>query len=210
MPFSALPNIDIAITGGPRRFFEEVLTLDIEDFEIEFHKDAFGNMGLDCINLRYLGKTEHDGLVFKLISPSESAKRIKVETRASRWECRNLSREIYIKTTKWLVRPVIQKYNSKFNKNYRLCIKRTRNPIEHLSPNTRKLFNLFTDLANKESLHPLDYERFYELVWRSRQRITESDMTALLIEAGFGQEQSAYLADIYQHLLDFKKFIKER
>ncbi|AXK41316.1 hypothetical protein [Erythrobacter aureus] len=74
-----------------------------------------------------------------------------------------------------------------------------------LSPNSKKLLDQFTILANTSSLHPLDWKRFYRLVKEGRQTIPGHVLRSELVRAGFTEAKAEELAAIYHHLREYKR-----
>ena len=71
-----------------------------------------------------------------------------------------------------------------------------------LSPTVRESFVRFINAANKKSLHPFDWKRFYKFVricHSRRARQTPSDIRTMLIRGHFTREKADYLADLYEH-----------
>ena len=80
----------------------------------------------------------------------------------------------------------------------------------HLPPDAQKVFTSFANLANKSSLHPFDYERFYAFIWHCHVNgveIGEGGVQRLLMAVGFTEEKAEYLADVFQNGIDLLRFV---
>ena len=71
-----------------------------------------------------------------------------------------------------------------------------------LSPKVQPLFDAFTNLANKSTLHPFDWNRFYAFLCaahRFRSRLSGSDVKELLLAQGFQEDYASDIAEVYEH-----------
>lgn len=174
-----------------------------DEFRVERHRDTLGESGSDIINLRYLKHSSHvEG--GQLISRANS-KRISVEMRASRWTPDPPTRETYCAAAKGLIGPLLGAYNRANQTRYRLRIEKADHAEPKLPRQAAKLFDTFATLANTSSLHPLDWQRFYEFVRYSRTEISEEDMAALFVKSGFDAPYAEHISRIYRHLWTFKR-----
>lgn len=203
----ALPNIDIAVSTDLRDFLENMAVIGEQagHFTVERHFDTMGADGIDVINFRYLGASEHDAPGGQLIRRPDKPGRILVEMRAERWEPDPPDRETYCAVANQLMRPLLAAYNRRFAARYRMRIGKPGGKPRKLSPRTRLLFDRFANLANVRSLHPYDWRRFYALVREGRQELPDSELRRMLVEKGFPREQAERLAEIYLHLWAFKQ-----
>ena len=103
------------------------------------------------------------------------------------------------------MRPLLTAYNHANGTCYRLRIGKTPRGQQKLTPRTQGLLDRFASLANKASLHPLDWKRFYAMVSEGRQQLTEERMHQLLMDKGFAPPKAEHLSDVYAHLWAFKR-----
>ncbi len=200
-----LPDIDFAIALEPKTFLQDMARIGRETgvFDVEEHFDAVGQEGFHVVNFHHLKPTSHRGLGAQLISRADVTGRIIVEMRAERWQPDPPSREVYCEATRALIWPLMASYSKARGVRLRLRIeKRYKGVIP--TARTEKLFQRFAILANKSSLHPRDWQRFYELVAVGRQEIPIGGLRSKLQSNGFSQERAEYLADIYDHLWRYK------
>jgi hypothetical protein len=104
-----------------------------------------------------------------------------------------------------LIGPLLKLYNQQKRSRLRLRVEKANRREPRLPPQTSKLFKRFAVLANHSSLHPLDWQRFYEFVRLSRGEASEPTLAALLVKEGFSRSKAEYVADIYGHLWAFKR-----
>lgn len=202
-----LPAIDIAVPTDHATFLGDIAAIGAASdlFDIDRHRDSFGRSGMDVVNFRSRAQASHQGLGFQLISRPDMPTRILVELRAARWNPNPPTREVYTEAARQCVAPMLRAYNRTNTTHYRLRIERTQRERFRLSDGTRVLLDRFALLANTTSLHPLDMQRFYELVRASRQEIPEGALRPLLIGRGFPPATADRLSELYSHLWAFKR-----
>jgi hypothetical protein len=112
---------------------------------------------------------------------------------------------VYCAAARELTGPVLSEYNRANASRYRLRIGKAPRNQPKLTPKTEALLQRFALSANKVSLHPLDWKRFYALVRDGRQQLTEERMRQLLIDSGFAPAKAEHLADVHDHLWALKR-----
>jgi hypothetical protein len=203
-----LPTIDIAIAGEAKDFLGRMADIGAASscFGVECHLDRMGRAGLDVVNFRFRGDGPHRGLGFQLISWPDIPGRVLIEARAEQWAPDPPTRDVYCEAARSMMGPLLRAYNRAHSKRYCLRIEKTERDRIRLSPLSIELLDRFALLANKASLHPLDWKRFYALVSEGRQQIPEEEMRSLLIGKEFSSEAAGRLAELYSHLWAFKRF----
>ena len=71
-----------------------------------------------------------------------------------------------------------------------------------IPPKTKQVFDRFVTLANKQAVHPYDWDRFRDFVraaHRHHVRLTPTDLKTLLDHQGFDTGESQVLALVYEH-----------
>jgi hypothetical protein len=174
-------------------------------YEIERHFDALGEEGYHVVNFRYLKLSPHDEAGGQLIAYKDSKNRIAVEMRASTWNPDPPSRGTYCEAARTIIGPILKKYNRTYSTRHRFRIEKAPGHFVKISMKTGEMLNRFAVLANKSSLHPLDWKRFYEFVRKSRQELPNDQLSSLLAEKGFSGSYAEHLAEIYEHLWAFKR-----
>jgi hypothetical protein len=202
-----LPDIDIAVRTKPRSFLEQMaqIGLDSGRFDVEQHFDCLGEADFDIVNFRFREPSHHCGLGGQLIGRPDIKRRVILEMRAERWSPDPPTRSAYCDGAEALMQPLLSTYNRANATRYRLWIGRASRYQPKPTTRTAQLLDRFVLLANKASLHPLDWKRFYMLVREGRQELTEDRIRQLLIDGGFAREKAERLADIYVHLWTFKR-----
>lgn len=202
-----LPPIDIAVSGSLLAFVKDmsVVAEKSRQFEVDLQQDALGDPGFHVANFRYRGESPHSELGAQLIVMEDHRGRVSVEVRAQEWSPDPPTYTVYCNAARALVGPLLSAYNRATGCRYRLRIPSLNALVPKLPPASQRNFDRFVKLANKSALHPLDWRRFYEFVWKSQARgLHPEDMTRLLVSNGFAQQYAADIADIYEHLVEFK------
>ena len=203
-----LPAIDIAIAGEPKDFLGQMGDVGIESgrFKVERHFESPGRARLDVVNFRFQEDGPHFEIGFQLISRPDMPGRVLIEVRANRWNAHPPTRSAYCEAARLLVGPLLTAYNRAHSRRYRLRIEKADRSRFRLSSRSVILLDRFALLANKTSLHPLDWKRFYALVSDGRQEIPEQEIWSLLIGKGFSRDSAGRLAELYTHLSAFKRY----
>jgi hypothetical protein len=102
-----------------------------------------------------------------------------------------------------MVGPLLSTFNRSHGRRYRLRI--LKSAEFKFSDRTTVLLDRFVVLANKASLHPLDWQRFYRLVREGRHQIPEAVLRDRLQARGFSPDNANRLAETYRHLWAFKR-----
>lgn len=201
-----LPRIDIAVAGPLVSFLNQMAQIAAEsgDFKVEQHFDCLGEAGFHIANFRCLKASAHRELGGQLIVRPDVVGRVLVEMRASRWDPDPPTRSAYCEAARAVMWPILQAYNRFAGIRHRFRISKAAADRLKLTRRSEALIHRFASLANKASLHPLDWRRFYALVREGRQRLTEEHIRQLLHDKGFSETSAEHLAEIYTHLWAFK------
>ena len=202
-----LPEIDIAILSEPRVFLDGMADIGETSgrFLVERRHGTFGTIGLDAVNFRLKEDEVHLALGFQLLARPGQPGRVAVEVRAQRWSPDPPSPAVYRDAARVLVGSLLKAFNRSHSTRYRLRIERRETGRCMMTRRSEILFDRFALLANKSSLHPRDWERFYELVRDGRQQIPETELRRLLRGTGFSEAKAQDLAELYGHLWAFKR-----
>ena len=77
-----------------------------------------------------------------------------------------------------------------------------------LPKRTKVYFDQFVNLANKQSLSPLDWERFHVFIrvcHAGNTKLPQGELKNLLINNGFPEDNASSLSNIYNHGRDLLK-----
>lgn len=199
-----LPDIDFKITVAPRLFLERMQPIAKQHYITELHLDCAGITYFDILNLRCKHDMLHKGLGCQLIAQPDNYDRIQIEIRAEKWLPDPPTRNCYTSAAREILKVPLKEYNASHDTYYRLRVSKGK-----LQPQPTKttltLFRKFALLANHNSLHPLDWGRFYDFVKFSRQRLSSEKLQSLLSAEGFSQSKIKKLSELYEHLWEFKK-----
>lgn len=207
-----LPPIHISLTSSPRQFLNRMADIAEKSgaFLVEKRFDFLGDYGFDGINLHFLKSSPHKGLGGQLIVQPDAKGRVSVEIRAEQWHPDDPpTYEIYVAEAKILIGPLLSIYNREAHTRHRMIVPPKEQLEPKLPPQSARLFKRFTTLANKSGLHKQDWGRFYEFVRDSRMRkqLPVEDMEILLIKEGFSEQSARHIAEVYNHLLEFKRIV---
>jgi hypothetical protein len=207
VPFELLPDIYVAMPGDPRAALEAMARLAEDDVSltVERHFDAPRGVGWHVVNIRSSRPSERQGLGGQMISRPDLPNRIAIEMRAFRWMPDAPSRDAYVSAARALFVPLLRAYNRAYRSRHRLYVEPAREPNARVPPATRALLDRFAILANPDSLHPLDWRRFYRFVKESRRELPMEVVRALLIERDFARDRAHVVAELYRHLWAYKR-----
>lgn len=157
--------------------------------------------------------SRHRGLLGQFLVNPKDPHTVSVEVRAGDWSPdHDPTYDAYCAAARALVGPLLRTYNQQHGTRYRLTIASAASLEPKLPPTAGELFKRFTSMANTLSLHPLDWQRFYEFVRDSRMRtpLSEEDMARLLTKDGFSEQYALKIAGVYDHLIRFKRVMQGR
>ncbi|ATQ41698.1 hypothetical protein CSW64_04355 [Caulobacter mirabilis] len=174
-------------------------------FDVERRTIGRGTTQIDGANFRLREASPHQDLGFQLLAHGAALGRVTVEVRAQRWRPDPPSRAVYIEAARSLITPLLKEFNRDHGKRIRLRIESERAAAFQMTARTEILLDRFVGCANKSSLHPLDWNRFYELILEGRQEIPFEDLRAQLGDKGFTAAKADQLAELYRHLWAFKR-----
>ena len=177
------------------------------NFVVERHMPAEGDAEFDIINLLSAKTALHEGLFGQLVVHADVKDFVTVYVRAARWhQCQSPSFETYASEAKALIGPLLSAFNREAGTRYRMVITSKESLEPKLPTQSERLFKRFATLANRSSLHPSDWGRFYQFVSNIRMRKppSDDDISRLLINEGFAERHAQRIAEVYGHLLAFK------
>jgi len=74
--------------------------------------------------------------------------------------------------------------------------------MKKLPKRTKHFFDQFVAAANKQVLHPLDWQRFYifiQAAHEGRTKLTEGELEEILVANGFSDDMAGRLSYVYFH-----------
>lgn len=201
-----LPNITIKPDCDPKLFLDRLEgSAKKRDVIKEVRRNSDSKLaksGMDILAFMPTDQNGHEGIIGQFIYRYDKPSIICVEIRARLWNPDPPNYEIYVKEAKRIAGNLLKSYNKTFDSRRCLTIQKKKQTEPSLSPGAKKVFRRFVTLANKRSLHPLDWKRFYEFVrfcHAHRIKLYEDEVEWLLGKEGFGEKKSSYIADIYMH-----------
>jgi hypothetical protein len=199
-----LPNITVKPDCDPKLFLNRLEGLANQSNLIqEVLRDInLAGSGMDILAFMPLDQNEHVAIIGQFILYSDKPSILSVEVRARAWMPDPPNYESYVKEAKRIAGGLIKAYNQSFNSRRRLTIQKKKQTEPTLPPGANGVFNKFVALANKSSLHPLDWKRFYDFArfcHAHRVMLYEDEIEWLLKKNGFSEKMARYIADIYTH-----------
>lgn len=206
-----LPDASINISDStPREFLDRMADLADKADCLKAQKNYDSILSMDVLSFVHEG-SPHEGLLGQLIYIPKNGSMICVEVRANWGKPENRpSYDTYVEALNLIFLDLIRKYNKTYGTRYRLAIQGKDATKPKLSPKTQEKFDTFVTLANRNSLHPLDWERFYEFARAChvfRTKTNEENVFRLLVHAGFDEEYALKIATVYGHLREFQRYI---
>jgi hypothetical protein len=196
-----LPDITINIDASVEDFINRLEQIAIDSGKFEVRKLSYGE-GRCTLNLRCSVPTPQKELSGQILEIPNALRKVRVEIRASRWQSDFPTYEMYVEAANYIFKPLLQQYNSKYSSRRRLSIQSKSDAAFKLPPKARQVFDYFLIQANKDHLHPNDWENFYQFIWFCSSHnvsISYEDLQELLIKEEFSKKDAAYLADIFAH-----------
>jgi hypothetical protein len=198
-----LPDIQIRIGENPHSFLEQMrkVALQAKKFDVELHNN-FSGQGLDILNISPQLSNSHVGLLGQFINNPNKPSIMLVEVRAERWLPEPPTYKTYVEAANEVIKPLLQSYNLTFGTKYRLTIESQKSLEPKLPPRANQRFKEFVTLANKQILHPYDWERFYYFIYACSSRnvkVIQEDVEELLLSSGFSEQNSEEIANVFWH-----------
>ncbi len=180
-----LPNITLKPDCEPKLFLNRMEGLANKSNLIqEVRRDThLGVSAMDILAFMPLDQNGHVEIIGQFIHFFDKPLPLSVEVRARTWNPDQPNYEAYVKEAKRIAGCLIKAYNKNFNSRRRLTIQKKKQTEPTLPPGANGVFNKFVVLANKSSLHPLDWKRFYEFVrfcHAHRVKLYEDEIERLL------------------------------
>ncbi len=201
-----LPDIHIDISDPPERYLARIQNLanDMGNYKTRWCHELYLGKGVRSLHLCLLSQSEHECPEAKLLIWPLEPQRIQVEMNAVRWKPDPPTRRIYCDLAATMIGTLIKADNATTGLRHRLHVQPIPRRRPPLPPKAAERFDRFVTLANRASLHPLDWGRFYDFVRISRREISEGTLTGLLVENGFNPARAEKIANIYHHLMAFR------
>ncbi len=201
-----LPDIHIEVSEKPEFFLQRILEIAAGGniCSAQWCNEPYIETGARSLHLRLLSPSQHAEAQAKLLIRPSAVTQIQVELYAEEWAPDPPTRQTYCELAVLMLKPLVDADNHSTGFSYKLKIQpkpRSRPPF---SSSVAERFERFATLANKASLHPLDWERFYDFVRLSRKEVPEGTVQRMLINNGFSADRADRIANIYHHLMVFK------
>lgn len=121
--------------------------------------------------------------------------------------------ETYVAAIRAMTEPLLREYARASGKRIRVRVQAKDELLRPLPPVAATLFRQFCTVANRESLHPRDWVRFYRFILHCAERrviLTEEEMARHLIVGGFDEETALHVAEVGRHCLAVARLRRAR
>lgn len=202
-----LPNITINIDVAAEVFLDRLEDIAIKSDEFDVRRLSYSD-GYQILNLKYRSISPHKELSGQILTKPSVAESVRVEVRAAKWQPKPPTFETYVEAAKTIFQPLLKEYNKQYSSRRRLNVQSKADTEFRLPPKARQIFDYFMIQANKENLHPTDWENFYNFIWFCASynvRASHEDIQSLLVKEGFARGYAEYIADIFTHGFEIAK-----
>jgi len=199
-----LPDINIKVDTSPEEFINRIMQIasNKKELLVNLTRDHLGSEDMIFLNIELISEMVHNGLLGQIISDAKLQHIVNIEVRSRKWNPDPPTYEVYVKAAKTIFENLLKEYNKEYESKYRINIQ-TKNALEpKLPPKAHQVFRIFEVLANKDCLHPLDWQRFYNFIhhcFSHKVKISEDDVYRLLVSAGFTEQKADHISDIFHH-----------
>jgi len=198
-----LPAIGIAIREPPFTVLGRLHALaSTQALHVSFKPWRLGHTPGRILEVAPAVALDHRGLLAQLIADTSEVERLRVGILADKWKPDPPTYASYVRAAKEVLQPLLRAYQKRHGQLYRLGIPLRRSLKRRLPTGARTVLGSFTSLANKTTLHPLDWQRFYSFIYYCHVHRVScgcDDLRQLLVGAGFREEKADHLANIYYH-----------
>jgi hypothetical protein len=196
-----LPHIRINLNIDADEFLTRMENISVESGRFEVRRERYEE-DFRLLNMRFREASQHHGLIAQVIIDPNFPGIAKLEARAARWEPDPPTYEAYVEAAQNLLNPILETYNRSYHSRLRLSVQSKEDTEPKLPPGASRVFERFVRLANRDALHPTDWERFYHFIWYSashNMRLNDDDVFRLLVTNGFEEEKALEISGIYYH-----------
>lgn len=156
----------------------------------------------DYLEVKPSKQNGHKNIIAQIFTVPEKENIVQVEIRAMHWKVEPVTYENYVTEARRILIPLLADYNKKYNLRKRLSIQSKESLLKNLPPLANKKFMTFVHHANKNILHPLDWNRFYVFIrhcYAKKVSLYPGELMRMLINNGFDEKKAEYLSDIFSH-----------
>ena len=205
-----LPSASISVRNSPQDFMNQMADIaeQSKNFKVERRFDYELMLNLDIVDFFPQFHVPHQEFLGQLIYIPKYKQKVAVEVRANRWAADQLTYDVYVSALHTIFNSLLRQYNKTFQQRYRLSVKSKEDLEPTLPPNANSAFTAFARLANRGSLHPLDWDRFYRFVYvchATHVNPSQDNLVRLLVKERFDEEYAERIASIFGHLIDFAR-----
>ena len=209
-----LPEIKMRISVEPMEFlkrFEEIAGAN-PSLEVKSNYEGAGDMSCNVVSFADRAESEHEGLFAMCVHWERHGRDLRLQVAAHRWNPDPPTYDTYVDAAKRLFAPVIHAYNRKYGVRHQMRIQTREDLLPKMTPKQQEAFRHFVHTSNMESLHPLDWEKFYRFAYvsyRMGRFLDIDEIRWFCRSAGFSPQQSESLAMAFHHCYHFYEAFKK-
>lgn len=198
-----LPGITLKVNVPPPVFLQRIAQIARQTGEFEVGEDEGDEEeGYTFVTLKPTHEARHEGLVGQIIAGVSDPSRVLIEIRAQRWQPHPPTYDVYVRAARNIFTPLLRLYDEEYGAASRLDIQSKADLEPDIPQKAQELFEKFALLADKNALHPNDWERYYKFIQFCSTYdvpLTQVDIRDLLIASGFSLEDADRISETYYH-----------
>jgi len=203
-------RINVDVIEGLRQL-EEIAKAD-NNLEVRSDYEGDGDNHCNVVSFADRNESKHKGLFAMFVHWKRQGRDLQLQVAASRWNPDPPTCDAYVAAAKRLFLPVISAYNRRYKTKHRIRIETREDLQPKMTPKAKEAFDHFVHTANKESLHPLDWEAFYRFVnvcHRTGNFFFEDQMRWFCCRAGFTPAKAEMLQLAFFHCYHFMEWFRK-
>lgn len=212
--FERLPGINMRINVNPLEGLHRLEQIARADPNLKVRSNYEGDGKLHCNVVSFADRNEsqHKGLGAMFVHWEKDGSDLQLQVAASWWNPDPPTYDTYVTAAKRLFLPIIAAYNRKYKTRHRMRIQTREDLLPRMTTKAKEAFDHFVHTANKESLHPLDWEAFYRFIYvcyRTHNFFYEDEVRWFCRRAGFSQRQADSLQLAFFHCYHFYEWFQK-
>jgi hypothetical protein len=212
--FERLPGINLRINVDPLEALHRLEEIAKTDKHLEVRSNYEGDGKLHCNVVSFADRNEsqHKGLFAMFVHWEKYGNNLVLQLAASWWNPDPPTYDSYVAAANRLFQPIITTYNKKYKTRHRMRIETREELLPRMTPKAKEAFDHFVFTANKDSLHPQDWEYFYRFIYvcyRTRNFFYEDEIRWFCRRAGFSQGQAESLQLAFHHCYHFYEWCQK-
>jgi len=196
-----LPDISLRTPAGGPDFLTGIANLAQERGDKTSFRDLHFKPG-KLLEIEPVVTFGRQGLVAQLISYTDDMDSVRLEVRATSWNCDWPTYEEYVDTARLVMQPLLTRHNHRAGTRCRLRVQTKRQLEPKLPKRASEALQEFLDITQGRSMSTSDWSLFYDFIWvcrRTRVSLHQDDFEAILNRSGVPEHLRRKLAEVYDH-----------